>query len=199
MKNDCQQMSQVIKGSKEKKRVGQAFPGQNSGPDQSLRRHSHRTQMGLAQNHQQEGIAVRHRADKTISADTTKHGSWHPAGAPETGTTCRVTRHTTPGPGEPGPTESLPGRWGPSWSSSSLFQKVKGQDLQDIQLMGHLGFDGAVPRVSHAGKSKGRGLKWFLLEGCIHAGAQDRPLGRDGFLPTQRLHASTRGGRHERA
>lgn len=34
---DCQQMSQLIKGSKEKS--GSSFCGQNPGPDQSLRRH----------------------------------------------------------------------------------------------------------------------------------------------------------------
>lgn len=100
--------------------------------------------MGLAQNHQQEGIAVRHRADKTISADTTKHGSWHPAGAPETGH--NMPCHTAHDASRESP---VPLRAylvvGVHLGHHPLFQKVKGQDLQDIQLMGHLGFDGAVP------------------------------------------------------
>lgn len=35
-----------------------------------------------------------------------------------------------------------------------FFQKVKGQDLQDIQLMGHLSFDWAVPSDHMLEKAK---------------------------------------------
>lgn len=100
--------------------------------------------MGLAQDHQQEGIMVRHRADKTVSADTTKHSSWHTAGAPNTGQRAPCRKAHNASRESPVPLAAYL-VVGVHLGHHPLFQKVKGQDLQDIQLMGHLGFDWAVP------------------------------------------------------
>lgn len=45
-------------------------------------------------------------------------------------------------------------------SHHSFFQKVKGQDLKDIELMGHLCFDWSIPSDHMLEKAKaGAGLK----------------------------------------
>jgi len=91
-----------------------------------------------------EGITARHRADKTVSVDTRKLGFRHPAGAPNTG---HSAPHHTAHDASRGSLVPLRAHLviGVHLGHHPLFQKVKGQDLQDIQLMGHLGFDGAVP------------------------------------------------------
>ena len=77
-------------------------------------------------------------------ADTTKHSSWHTAGAQYTG--WNAPHQTAHDASQESP---VPLRTylviGVHLGHHPFFQKVKGQDLQDIQLMGHLGFDWAVP------------------------------------------------------
>ena len=100
--------------------------------------------MRLAQDHQQEAITVRHRADKTVSADTTKHRSSHTESAPNTRQRAPCRKAHNASRESPVPLAAYL-VVGVHLGHHPLFQKVKGQDLQDIQLMGHLGFDWAVP------------------------------------------------------